>query len=265
MKNITFWGNSRGKSGTSGNMLAISTMAAVLYSLKTLLIQFDRESNPIHKAFETGGHAGVLHEEFSYYNRKGLDEILDKSKIKSIGKGEILDNAVNVKHTNLYYMPVSKKEEKEFDERFMKILLCGIREFESVNFIDCANGENHIQDILFHESDMIVVNLYQGMEELEELLENPIIREKALFVVGRYDNDSRESLGNIRRKYNIARDAIGVVPYNIHFHDSINEGKLVQFITKGIFSKKTDVDYEFIMSLYHTTNMILRKAGYEGI
>ena len=104
MKNITFWGNSRGKSGTSGNMLAISTMAAVLYSLKTLLIQFDRESNPIHKAFETGGHAGVLHEEFSYYNRKGLDEILDKSKIKSIGKDEIIEGLEKWLHLHLTHV-----------------------------------------------------------------------------------------------------------------------------------------------------------------
>ena len=79
------------------------------------------------------------------------------------------------------------------------------------------------------------------------------------------DNDSKDNIHNIRRKYNISKDAIGVVPYNIHFHDAMNNGKLVQFITRGIFSRKTDVDYDFIMELYHTTNMILRKAGYEGI
>lgn len=250
-------------------MLAISTMASVLYSLKTLLIQFDRESNPLNQAFETGKNRNALNEEFSFYNKKGLDEVWDKSKLKKIGKSVIADNTVNVKHTNLYYMPPSRKTEgelkTEFDERFVKMLLEEMSALESVNFIDCMNGKNEIMNTLFQDTDIIVVNLFQGMDCLDEIMEDRNVREKALFVVGRYDNDSKDNIHNIRRKYNISKDAIGVVPYNIHFHDAMNNGKLVQFITRGIFSRKTDVDYDFIMELYHTTNMILRKAGYEGI
>lgn len=246
-------------------MLAISTMASVLYSLKTLLVQFDKRSKPLSLAFEGGKNINALNEEFSFYNKKGLDEVWDKAKIKKIEKDVIADNTVNVKHTNLYYMPSSKKTEEEFDENFLQMLLEGIREFESINFIDCCNGKNKMIDTLSKNTDIIVVNLFQGMDCIDELMENWDIREKALFVVGRYDCHSRDNLYNIRRKYNISKDSIGVIPYNIHFHDALNDGRLVQFITKGIFSKKTDVDYDFIMELYNTTNMILRKAGYEGI
>lgn len=269
MKNITFWSNASGKSGTSGNMLAVSTMTTVLYSLKTLLVQLDKESNPLTLAFESGKNNNLLNEEFSFYNRKGLDEVCDKSKIMPIGKSEIHDNSVNVKHTNLYYMPPSRKKqselEKELSSEFLEGFLQGMKGFESINFIDCMHGKSEVRDILFQNSDLIVVNLFQGMEYPEEILENPYIRGKALFVVGRYDANSRENIENIRRKYNIEKDCIGVVPYNIHFHDAINSGKLVPFITKGIFCKKGDVNYSFIMELFNTTNMILRRAGYEGL
>ncbi len=54
MRNIIFWSSASGKSGTSNNMLAVSTMTAVLYSLKTLLVQFDKKSSPLSMAFEGG-------------------------------------------------------------------------------------------------------------------------------------------------------------------------------------------------------------------
>lgn len=232
-------------------------------------MQFDRESTPLTQAFEGGKHTNTLNEEFSFYNKKGLDEVLEKAKVKKIGKNVISDNTVNVRHTNLYYMPPSAKTgfelETAVDSDFVKVFFEGMGSFESLNFIDCVNGKSAIGEILLDSSDIIVVNLFQGMDCLDEILEDSRIREKALFVVGRYDQNSRDSVQNIRRKYNIAKDSIGVIPYNIHFHDAVSEGKLVQFITRGIFSKKTDVDYDFIMEVYHTTNMILRKAGYEGI
>ena len=265
MRNIIFWSSASGKSGTSNNMLAVSTMTAVLYSLKTLLVQYDKKSSPLSMAFEGGKNINALNEEFSFYNRKGLDEIWDKSKIKKIEKDIISDNTVNVRHTNLFYMPSSKKQEELFDERFVKMLLEGMKDFESINFIDCANGKSKLTETLFCNTDIIVVNIFQGMEYLDEIMEDWRIREKAIFIVGRYDGNSKDNLTKIRHKYNISKDSIGVIPYNIHFHDAIKDGKLVPFITRGIFSKKTDADYDFIMELYHTTNMILRKAGYEGI
>ena len=250
-------------------MIAVSTMAAVLYSLKTTLVQFDKESMPLKQAFEDEKHKNMLGEEFSFYNRKGLDEVLEKSRLEKVEKSVITNNLVNVKHTNLYYMPPSAKTdlelEESLDEHFIHMFFSGMKHFKSLNFIDGINGTGEISETLLRNSDLIVVNLYQGMDGIEEILENQLVREKGIFIVGRYDQHSRETLQNMRRKYNIAREAIGIIPYNIHFHDAVLDGRIVPFITKGIFAKKTDMDYDFIMELYHTTNMILRRAGYEGI
>ncbi len=244
-------------------------MAAVLYSLKTVLIQFDGSGGNLVQAFEDKGVKHALREEFSFYNRKGLDEVHDKSKVQKIGGEEIYDNVIQVRHTNLYYMPASKRskaqQEKEFEGEFLLELLRGLTEFNGIHFFDCISGFNQIQELLFQESDVIAVNICQGQENIDEFMEYRQLREKAVFIVGRYDRESRENLANIRRRYNIARDSIGIIPYNIHFHDALCEGRLVPFVGKAIFHRKTDEDYDFIASLFETTNMVLRRAGYDGI
>lgn len=104
---------------------------------------------------------------FLFYNRKGLDEVLEKSRLEKVEKSVITNNLVNVKHTNLYYMPPSAKTdlelEESLDEHFIHMFFSGMKHFKSLNFIDGINGTGEISETLLRNSDLIVVNLYQGM------------------------------------------------------------------------------------------------------
>ena len=64
--NIAFWSNVTGRGATSGNMLAVSTMASVLYSLKTVLVQTDRMSRQIDEVIEGRKTENVKNEEFQF-------------------------------------------------------------------------------------------------------------------------------------------------------------------------------------------------------
>ena len=86
------------------------------------------------------------------------------------------------------------------DEHFIHMFFSGMKHFKSLNFIDGINGTGEISETLLRNSDLIVVNLYQGMDGIEEILENQLVREKGIFIVGRYDQHSRETLQNMRRK-----------------------------------------------------------------
>ena len=115
--NIVFWSMSSGRSATSGNMLAVSTMASLVYSIKGLLIQLDCCSRPIDDVFEGKRQTNLLMEEYAYYSKKGMDQLVDLSQLGDLNIADLLDNAVPVKNTNISYIPVLKRANKGVESR----------------------------------------------------------------------------------------------------------------------------------------------------
>ena len=131
--------------------------------------------------------------------------------------------------------------------------------------IDVSNGESELSKLVLAEADIIIYNLSQDDYDIPEILKMDEYKDRTLYLIGKYDSDSQENEKIIRKRLSIAKDLIGVVPYNIQFHDAINKGKIVPFIMKNIFSKKHDDNFLFINSLFKSTNMILKKARVDGI
>lgn len=263
--NVAFWSNVAGKSATSSNMLAVSTMTSLLYSLKVVLLQLDYCSKSIDSVLEGKDEGLVVNDNFSYYNQKGVDDLLDKIKLDNICEEDVVDNMVNVKDTSMYYIPTSKHislgDEDDNSKKFEMILKL-MKNIGDINFIDNINGNQSISKSILKNADVIVCNLHQGLDDISEITENDKLLKKTVFLVGRYDSDSKNNVASMRKKYGIKRDQIAVIPYNIKYHDSVQDGKLVNFISKNIYSKKTDVNFDFINNLFNATNMILKKAGY---
>jgi hypothetical protein len=111
-------------------------------------------------------------------------------------------------------------------------------------------------------ADVVVINLSQGMT-LSSLNIDKEILKKSVFLIGKYDDNSKENISHISKKYGIDRNNIAFIPYNIHFNDAIHEGKLVAYISKNMNSKINDENLYFINKVFLATNMILRKAGYD--
>lgn len=264
--NIAFWSNVSGKSATSGNMLAVSTMTSLLYSLKVVLLQLDYCSKSIDSVLEGKRDDILVNDAFSYYGHKGIDDIFDKIKLENICEEDIVDNLVNVKDTSLYYIPSSKQitfgEEERETGKNVEILMEMLLKIGDINFIDSMNGNKYVSRKVLRNADVIVYNVHQGLEGISELVQNEKLLKKTVFLVGRYDSDSKDNIANMRKKYGIRKDQIAVIPYNISYHDSIQEGKVVSFISKNIYSKRTDSNFDFINNLFNATNMILKKAGY---
>ncbi len=263
--NIAFWSSASGKSATSGNMIAVGTMASLVYSLKTVFVQFDYLSKPIEEVFEGKKTNNFIRDEVSYYKNEGIDEILSKLKLKKLNDEVIVDNIKNIKNTTLYYIPSSRKVRNGIDEESAEYLSSdlpkALDKIADISLIDNQNGNRRLSKKSLRDCDVIVFNLYQGIEGIEKILEDENIRKKAVFLVGKYDEESKDNLSAIRKRYNLGRDEIGVIPYNIHFHDAINEGKVVEYIGKSMYSKRNDTDFDFINELYKSTNLILKKAG----
>lgn len=263
--NIAFWSSASGRSATSGNMIAVGTMASLVYSLKTVFVQFDYLSKPIEEVFEGKNTDNFIRDEMSYYKREGIDEILAKLKLKKLNDEVVLENIKNIKNTSLYYIPSSRKVRNGIDEEAAEYLSGDLprvlRKMSDISLIDNQNGNRRLSKKSLRDCDVVVINLYQGIEEADKILEDEGIRKKAVFLVGKYDDESKDDLASIRRRYNLQKDEIGVIPYNIHFHDAINEGKVVEYIKKSMYATRNDTNFLFINELYKSTNLILKKAG----
>lgn len=264
--NIAFWSNSKGLGGTTSNMLAVSTMASTMYVLKTILIQTDNISKPIDDVLEGKKSEFFVNEEYRFYSKAGLDEIVERSRLKLLNSEVVESNIVNVRHTNIHYIPTAKEHiitpENEvkgaYEELMRKLSSTG-----ELCFWDLKNGESEVSKTIMKNSDVIVINLPQDANA--SFIDDEELRKKCVYVIGKYDSASKYGIMHFCKNHKIARNRLGVIPYNIKFHDAVNDGKLIPFIMKNVFSKKHEANYEFVNSLYETTNMILNKAGVIGI
>ncbi len=264
--NIAFWSGVSGKCATSGNMLAVGTMASLMYSLKTMFVQYDIYSKPIEEIFEGKKNDNIIKDEISYYQNVGIDELLNKLKLNSVNEQMVYGHVKNIKDTGIFYLPSSKKVRNGLDDQstsyLAKDLPRTLEKISDVSFIDNLNGKIRLSKKTLDEADVIVINLCQGINDVDYILSNEKLKSKAVFLVGKYDSESNENIMTIRKKYNIPKQMIGVVPYNIHFHDAIIEGNVVDFIKKSMYSRRSDGNFEFINELYKSTNMILQRAGF---
>lgn len=250
-------------------MLAVSVMTSVFYSIKTLLLQIDTESRALDDVFEGRKEESLVKDEFSFYNKKGLDQVLENARLSILNEAIIESNIINIKHTNIHYMPIAKKSYVGIDEDEKIGIISRIADqlntMDKINFWDIENGNDNLSKQMLKKADVVVINMSQEIMQKDKIIEEEEILKKSVFLVGKYDNNSKENTNMIRKRYGIDRDNIATVPYNIGFHDAIIEGKVVPFIMKNIFAKKHDDNFEFINGVYNATNLVLRKAGIEGV
>ena len=266
--NIVFWSKHAGRCATSGNMLAVSIMSSLIYSVKGILLQLDYRSRTLDDVFEGKRQVNLIMEEYAYYNKRGLDELMDRSQLDTLTIDDVRENVIPIKDTRMSYIPTSSKIRTELNDKDAvnnsKSIMKLLKEAEQYSFIDCINGDGPMAKGVLENADVIVVNLCQGMSQ-DIPLPDKKLRDKCVYLVGRYDAASSESLSDICRKYGIDRDNIMCIPYNIGFHDALVEGRLVTFLSKHISARRFDENFDFINNVFKATHMILKKAGYDEI
>ena len=270
--NIAFWSNTNGDSATSGNMVAVGTMASVLYTLRTVLVQTDMNSRALDEVLDERESSDELRENCYYYSSRGMDELLMKYFAGKLDTDAVRENIVNIRNTNLCYVPTAKLDRYQpIDKlRGLKQIMNRMSQTERLCFWDLSNGINNLSMRLLGKSDVIVVNINQNTKKqcIDEFLKIHFKKEmskKVVYIVGRYDDNSKIKLSYIMDKYRIPACEIGVIPYNIEFHDALVEGRVVEFIMENLFVKEFDKNFEFMDKLCQTTSMILGKAGIDNI
>lgn len=259
---IAFWSNVHGQTATTSNIIAIALMTALEYRLKVLITHnhFDRstvETSLIEKKY--------LKTELMELSDNGIDALARFIKSNKLDKDNIVNYTTTLLNKKLDLLTGTTHTNKEFYisdiNNVIDLILNLAKEFYDIVLIDVSSGKNELSSKILKNSDVIVVNLCQNAAVLDEFFEKYREHiEKCIFLVGRYDKDSRFSKKNIMRKYNIKKN-IALIPYCIEFSDACSCGTAIDFFLKNISAKKDDLNYYFIEEVRNAVKIILAYAG----
>lgn len=254
-------------------------MTAIQYAFRAFILQSKFSCPNLDFALIPQNKRISIHEEFSYFHDSGLDAILSKlffnrskvNKIESLEveqKNVVMDHALELKSNLLYYLPGTYKNNKEIYEynlySYMDELFKVINKVSDLTFVQCDNSESIVSKKILKDADLLVVNLPQNPANILQIFKsNDFQSEKVVFLIGQYHEESKYHFNNIRRKFHISKENIGVIPYNIEFMDSLIGGKTIEFLERNRDCKKQDYNYHFIQELKTSTNMILKKVGFD--
>lgn len=258
---IACWSNIRGKSATTSNLAVISTIFAMEYKERNILIENHINMNSLENAFSGWKKHLFVKETNLYYQYTGLDYLI--KQLHSDIQSEIIvqDVLKEILSETLYYIPqtfVHNKEVFEYELNSIITALLNLLQKSADNiWIDTAEYNNLSTKIILDQSDLVIVNLCQDPYCITDFFQNYIsLCKKAIFFIGNYNGKSKYNLKNILRQYQIPKNKIGVIPYHIELRDALLSGNLLSFLSRNYECKRKDSNYKLIRELKKTTAIV---------
>lgn len=262
---VAFWSNVRGKNGVTSNLVGISVILAIEGRLRTLLYENHCHISSIGKAFSVQGSDSFLREEeHYYYHHRGMDTLIKEMHAALYSQDMIEKSSESILNKGIYYIPQSRHVHEEvFEHEFYQVIHPFLEQTESfaqISFIDTAGSNNLSTKVILEKAELVVVNLSQEPCIIEHFFENySNLLSKSIFLLGGYNSNSAFNVTNIRRKYRIPKNQIGVIPYNIGYKDAIGQGCVVSFLSRNYQCEIQDENHYFMKELKNAANMIYRR------
>lgn len=136
---------------------------------------------------------------------------------------------------------------------------------EEMLFIDTAFSSRSTQVIL-QEADLVVVVLTQEACGIERFLEEyGSLLTKSIFLIGGYQRTSYWTVNYFEKKYHLAREKIGLIPWNEEYAQALREGRAIQFFTRYFRCNRNHPNYQFMKESKKAAAMlyqnVLEKCG----
>lgn len=264
---ILFWSPLHGQAGTTSNILAVTMITGMLFRKKAVLTQSQFQLNNLEAPI-VGANA-FTRESREFFREVGLDSLIRSYKAAKIDMETLENCCISLANTNILLLPgTSKNIQESFNyemDTVMVSLLNAIEQISGIVLIDVSAGDNALSKKLMEEADLIVVNLSQNIWMIEMFFRMyvDVLPDKLFYLIGRYDQNSKYNIHNIRRRYfpKITSSNSGVIPYTTGFNDAQGDGKIVEFIRRSINCTKNDDNYYFMMKAKSVTGKILKHAG----
>lgn len=261
---ISFWSNYH-QVGTTYNMVAVSIMIALEYRMRILLAHAHFDKSSLEHAFLEKKY---IRHELTDLSDTGIDALSRAIKFNRLEKEDVSNYTTTVLKNRLDLLIGTRNTNRDIfinniKESINKILQSAGGFYDLV-FVDTAPGINEISLKILEKSDIVVINLTQSIHVLEDYLSNfSGLNDNLLFILGKYDSDSKYNLKAIRKRFGI--QDIYTIPYNIGFVDACSESSAVDFFIRNSGAGKHDIHYTFISSVRETAEAILNRIGIDAM
>lgn len=263
---IAFWSPMHGQACVTASMLSIAIMAILKKNKKILVTQTHYNMNNL----ETALVGKVPGKERDFFRDIGIDAVMRSIKSAPL-TDEIIENcSLSFLQRKLSLLAGTKQTnrsvyEEESVQTILKILT-EIEKYEDLVFIDTNSGNGAITKTVLAAADKIIVNLKQSQAMLDSYFfgDYQLPTEKVFYLFGAYDENSRYSMRNIRRRYReINRTNSGMIPYNIEYSDAFSDGRVIKYIERNYQNNSSEPSAEFIRGVEMATDILLRAVGVE--
>ena len=127
------------------------------------------------------------------------------------------------------------EENEKFDFNDYPDVLKIANNFYDMVFVDLDRGlDSDLTKKILETSNLIICNMEQKLEEIEKMVETQKIEKvvggrNVLYLLNRYEKNSKYNVKNIMRNSRIKKD-LYTVPYDLMYSDSLQDGTIDQFV-----------------------------------
>lgn len=264
--NIAYWSNSR-KSGVTSNLTAVGLTGVLAYPFKITMFENHYNVNGVSRyLFPECMTKGVAEKDI-YCLGQGIfehPECRRNQKAYHVQKNYAM---VEVMEDSLFYVPQLTRNADLFDYEFrcnLMPVLASCQNQGGIAFIDTSLENSISSKIILNEADMVVVTLRQNLQDIHDFFQNySSLSQKAFFIIGNYNRNSKLDLKTILSEFGFRRDRIGIIPHSDEFQMAAESGRMIEFISSH-FNNSTEEEKYFIQELKKTTFLLMQHAVFNN-
>ncbi len=268
---ITFYSTDYKETGQTVSLAAIITHMAIKHNYKMIGIATSFRDTTLENCFWKQESENNTNSRFLNSNLVGVGsgvEGLSKVLISNRSSENLVTNYAKVvfkDRLEILSSPQAKlySEYKKICESYPVAIEESKKNYDLV-FVDLSKRvPENIRKQILEISDMIVINLNQGLRTIEDFLdlrekEELYRQEKVMISIGKYDRFSKYNEKNITR-FLKEKSLLSVIPYNTLFFEACTESKLPDFFLKLRNVDESDRNFFFIREVDNMCNNIIYK------
>ncbi len=272
MSIVTFYNSAREQTGQTMSAIAIATNMAIQHNIKILLISTSLNDDTIKNSFwheKPNLLSGIFGSNANVVNQsgiEGLDRVVRSNKIspdiiKDYTK-VVLKNRLEV----LLGVTGTEEQYSNIYDQYLEIVIQASKYYDFV-FVDLdKNLSGKVKREILKCSDIIVPIVSQNLITIQNNIDffkkvPEISIQKAIFTIGKYNENTKYNAKNISRNIFKSKDLIDIIPYNVLLFEAAQEGRMVDLLLDFTRLKGKDENTTFLSELSNTGTDIKNKLS----